>query len=113
MASDTAHIHTSDHSSDFGAAHLNWSSPSDDGTCSALALLMLSSPDNIVITRVEAPPPRADQASSSAASSARVAQLIELISSLSHSADPHEGLEGLASGVLRSGRAAYAEIITS
>ena len=74
---------------------------------------MLSHPENIAITRVEAAPPRADQANAGAAASARVAQLVELIQSLTHSADPHEGLEGLANGVLRSGRAAYAEIITS
>jgi len=74
---------------------------------------MLTPLENIAIARVEAPPPRADQANSLGVNSARVAQLIELISSLSHSADPHEGLEGLANGVLRSGRAAYAEIITS
>ena len=74
---------------------------------------MLSHPENIAIARLEAPPPRADQANAGAAASARVAQLVELIQSLTHSADPHEGLEGLANGVLRSGRAAYAEIITS
>src|SRR3954471_6558824 len=80
---------------------------------SATAQTMLTPTENIAINRVEAPPPHADQAISGAASSARVAQLVELINSLSHSGDPHEGLEGLASGVLRSGRAAYAEIITS
>jgi sigma-B regulation protein RsbU (phosphoserine phosphatase) len=46
------------------------------------------------------------------ADNVRISRLIELINSLGHS-DPHEGLEGLASGVLRSGPAAYAEIITS
>src|SRR3954471_15179390 len=80
---------------------------------SAPARRMLTPSENIIINRVEAPPPRADQTISGAANSARVAQLVELINSLSHSGDPHEGLEGLASGVLRSGRAAYAEIITS
>src|SRR3954464_6455172 len=80
---------------------------------SAAARLMLTPTENVAINRVEPPPPRADQGNSGPASSARVTQLIELISSLSHNADPHDGLEGLASGVLRSGRAAYAEIITS
>src|SRR6267378_1275066 len=80
---------------------------------SAPAPRMLTPAENITINRVEAPPPRADQGISGAASSARVAQLVELIHSLSHSGDPHEGLEGLAGGVLRSGRAAYAEIITA
>ena len=74
---------------------------------------MLTPTENVAINRVEAPPPRADQGNFGPASSARVTQLIELISSLSHNADPHDGLEGLACGVLRSGRAAYAEIITS
>src|SRR5678815_2754999 len=80
---------------------------------SAPAPRMLTPPENVAINRVEAPPPRADQGVSGPATSARVAQLVELINSLSHNADPHEGLEGLAGGVLRSGRAAYAEIITS
>src|SRR5436853_5875481 len=80
---------------------------------SAFALIMLTPLENVAIARVEAPPPRAEQANAGAASSARVAQLVELINSLSHTGDPHEGLEGLASGVLRSGRCAYAEIITS
>jgi hypothetical protein len=86
----------------------------DDATGSApLRPWMLTPAENIAIARVEAPPPRADQGTSLGVNSARVAQLIELINSLSHSGDPHEGLEGLANGVLRSGRAAYAEIITS
>src|SRR6267378_3658756 len=80
---------------------------------SAPAPRMLTPAENITINRVEAPPPRADQGISGAASSARVAQLVELIHSLSHSGDPHEGLESLAGGVLKNGRAAYAEIITS
>jgi sigma-B regulation protein RsbU (phosphoserine phosphatase) len=77
------------------------------------ALWMLTPPENVAISRIEAPPPRAEQTFSAPAAPNRVAQLVELISSLSHNGDPHEGLEGLAGGVLRSGRAAYAEIITS
>src|SRR5215212_9850715 len=79
----------------------------------ALSPKMVSPPDNVAIARIEAPPLRAEPSTQLAAQNARVAQLIELIGNLSHSADPTEGLEGLASGVLRTGRAAYAEIITS
>src|SRR5881394_2121072 len=75
---------------------------------------MISPPDNVAIARTEVAPDRAELTNAqSAASAARVTQLIELISSLSHSGDPHEGLESLAGGVLKNGRAAYAEIITS
>ncbi|HEV8378649.1 MAG TPA: SpoIIE family protein phosphatase, partial [Tepidisphaeraceae bacterium] len=63
---------------------------------------------DVNFTLAEPSPARAESADN-----LRVSQLVELISSLGHSGDPHEGLEGLASGVLRSGRAAYAEIITS
>src|SRR2546421_4053200 len=76
---------------------------------------MLSPPQNVAIARTEVAAARAEEVGNaqSPSSQARVSELIELISSLSHSGDPHEGLESLAGGVLRTGRAGYAEIITS
>ncbi len=85
---------------------MNWARLVDDANSSACHMYIPH--DNIAIGLPEKMGLRAD-----GSSNPRVANLIELINSLGHSADPHQGLEELSLGVARNGGVAYAEIITS